>query len=91
MPDEEKVEITNYGEIVVRVGEIAKDRNIKATELSEMTGLSRMACYDLIKGRTSRIELDTLARLCFALNLPVNMILHYRSSDGENEDFAPIG
>jgi putative transcriptional regulator len=91
MSDEDRVEITNYGEIILRVGEIAEERNLTATGLSDITGLSRPTCYDLIKGHNKRIQLDTLARLCYALKLPVNMILQYRSEDGENEKFAPIG
>jgi len=66
------------GEIIIMIGEIIRERGITPSELSTLTGLSRPSCYKLIDGDIKRIELNTLARLCHTLHVPVQQLLFYQ-------------
>lgn len=54
--------------IVNRVKEIAQRRGItKITELAERAGLAYNTAHALYTGRTTRIDYETLDRLCLTL------------------------
>jgi len=74
----------DYGEIEIMVGDIAEQRGLSASELSELTGLSRPTCYKLMKGKIRRIELGTIARLIYVFKLPLTKILWYREPGKDN-------
>jgi len=68
--------------IVNRVGEIARDRGItKITELAERAGLAYNTAHALYTGRTTRIDYDTLDRLCETLDVqPGDLLVRVRSA-----------
>jgi len=66
------------GEVVVMIGEIVKSHGLTPSELSQLTGLSRPSCYKLIEGDIKRIELNTLAKLCHVLHVPIQHLLFYQ-------------
>ena len=80
----------DYGEIRVMVGDLVKQRGLSASELSDLTGLSRPTCYKLIKGQIRRIELSTLARLVYLFEVPVGSILWYQEP-GKDSGPGDIG
>jgi putative transcriptional regulator len=67
--------------IVNRVGEIARKRGItKITELAERAGLAYNTAHALFTGRTTRIDYETLDRLCQTLCAqPGDLFVHVRS------------
>jgi putative transcriptional regulator len=66
--------------IVSRVGEIARQRGItKITELAERAGLAYNTAHSLFTGRTTRIDYDTLDRLCETLDVqPGELLVHVK-------------
>ena len=74
--------------IVNRVGEIARWRGItKITDLAERAGLAYNTAHALYTGRTTRIDYDTLDRLCATLDVqPGDLLVHVKpSAAGEHE------
>lgn len=67
-----------YGEIVVMIGEVCKERGITPSKLARDTGLSRPTCYKLMDGDIKRIEFLTLALLCHVLSVPINRLMYYQ-------------
>lgn len=66
-----------HGKIHLRVEEAMILRELTVSELSHLSGLSRPTIYKLKRDNVTRIELDTLARLCHALEMPVQNLLYY--------------
>ena len=78
------------GSILIRVEEAMRLRGLTVSQLSSISGLSRPTIYKLRAGDISRIEFDTLARLCHALRLPIGKLLYYRPV-GEESTPGEIG
>jgi putative transcriptional regulator len=77
--------------IVNRIGEIARQRGItKITELAERAGLAYNTAHALYTGRTTRIDYDTLDRLCETLSVqPGDLLVHIKAdADTLNERAA---
>lgn len=67
--------------IVNRIGEIARLRGItKITELAERAGLAYNTAHALYTGRTTRIDYETLDRLCETLGVqPGDLLVHVQT------------
>jgi len=58
---------------------VLKAQGITPYRLAKLTGLSVPTCYGLVKGHdVARIDADTLARLCKALDCQPGDLLEYR-------------
>lgn len=70
--------LKNYGKIDINLKNILEKKNIKRNKLCTMTALS----YDLINryynNKVIRIDLDIIARICFALDCNIEEILVYK-------------
>ena len=58
------------GTIELRVAELCAERGISRNRLAKLTGLTRPTAYLLFRGDPSRLNLETIARLCYVFNLP---------------------
>lgn len=69
--------------IINRIGEVARRRGItKVTELAERTGLAYQTAHALFTGRTTRIDYETLDRLCATLEAqPGDLLVHVGPAD----------
>ena len=75
-------ELCEYGSIRVRLREVLEDRGVTRNRLRALTGIK----YDVItryyKGENiSKVDLDLLARICYALNCTVADLLVYEPAD----------
>src|SRR5579862_8093544 len=52
-----------------RVGELAASRGLTARRLAQAAGLDEKTVRNIINGRASRVDLETIARLSNALNV----------------------
>jgi putative transcriptional regulator len=60
----------------VRLLEMMAKKNIRQIkELHELTGLSRTIISDLLNGNKRSIQLDTIAKLCMALDCEINDLI----------------
>ena len=53
--------------IGIRVGELAKQQGLTIKALAERAGVAYNTAHALYTGRATRIDLDTLDRICAAL------------------------
>ena len=65
------------GIVQLRVAEICSERSISRNRLAKLTGLTRPTAYLLFRGDPSRLNLDTIARLCHVFNLPPSGFIVY--------------
>ncbi|MBA2878006.1 putative transcriptional regulator [Anoxybacillus kamchatkensis] len=62
--------------VEVKLFEMMARNNIRQIkELHEMTGISRTVISDLLNGNKRAIRLDTIARLCEALNCSIGDLI----------------
>lgn len=67
----------DYGKIVLTVDEVLKKRKINAYRLSVLTGIHWSIIKRYVKGTLYRVDLDLLSRMCYALNCPLEELIHY--------------
>lgn len=65
------------GAVRFRLSKILKERGIKQIELAQKAGLSENAVSDLTGEGVRQIRLDTIARICDALNITPADLLEY--------------
>ena len=63
--------------IKVNLSKIMGEQKLKVSELSKRTHISRQALYKLYHERSERIEFETLAKLCQALDCTVGDLLEH--------------
>lgn len=63
--------------IVNRISRVMGEQRVTMAELARRTGLAYSTVHDLYHGRARRIELDTLDRLCRALNAEPNDLFQF--------------
>jgi DNA-binding Xre family transcriptional regulator len=56
------------GRVTFRLGELLESKGIRQIQLANASGLHRVSVSRLVTD-TRQIDLDTLARLCYALNI----------------------
>lgn len=53
----------------LRIGELLRERNMSSLELSEKAKIAPLTARNLAKGRTERVDLDVMGKVCEALNV----------------------
>jgi putative transcriptional regulator len=71
------VAIMSPGIIRNRISEVAGRRRINIKDLANAAGISYQTAYSLYHDRTSRIDFETMAGLCRALNVTVGELFEY--------------
>lgn len=70
--------LKNYGKLEITLKEVLDKKNISRNKLCTMIAVN----YDLVNryynNRVIRIDIDIIARMCFALDCDVSDILKYR-------------
>ncbi len=61
-----------------KLAEIMAKKKIDSRDLVKMTGLDNHTVRKIYKGEISRIELNTLNKICYALECNVGDILNYK-------------
>jgi putative transcriptional regulator len=68
---------SNFGTIKIRVAEIMKERDLTAADLMRVAGIAYNTALALQRGTPARLDLNTLARLCYALKVEPGDLLEY--------------
>lgn len=71
----------NYGRVYLNVNRLLKQRHIKPYKLSTLTGVRYDVLKKYIDGNLYRIDLDIIARICFALNCSIDELLKYQKNN----------
>lgn len=64
---------------------ILHERKMTQLELVKMTGLSQTTISALVSGKSMQIRYDTLDRICKALEVTPDDILHYKKATDGNQ------
>ena len=72
-----EVSWVDYGHIAMRLDKFMEKKNISRTKLKEATKLDTTVVNRLYNGTAQRVDLDVLARICFALECSISDIIEY--------------
>ena len=67
----------DYGTIRIKLTEITQSQNISKNTIMKKAEMQRTQLNHYYRNEISRIDIDVLARLCFALNCDVADILEF--------------
>ena len=73
-----------YGKIVVKLDEIMKKLNVSNYELNSKANIKFQTIQNLRTNKSSRIDFEVLAKLCYSLNCKVEDILEYVPDNNKN-------
>ena len=68
----------NYGKIEIKLDEYLKKHTISRSSLSRNGQLRYDTILSYCKGNVTRLDTDTLSKLCFALNCKIEDIIEYK-------------
>ena len=72
------VNINNYGKISINIKKIMQAKKINRNQLCVMTGIKFDTIQKYFLGEVYRVDLDVLARICYALNCEPKEIIEYK-------------
>ena len=75
----------DYGTIHIKLTEITQYRNMSKTFVMKKADMQRTQLNHYYRNEIRRIDIDVLARLCFALNCNVEDILEFIPPEGYNK------
>ena len=76
----------------MRVGELAKQQGFTIKALAERAGVAYNTAHALCTSRATRIDLDTLDRICTALQVePRDIFVRYKGQDGAGQEHTMGG
>ncbi len=68
--------------VSLRIGELARQQHLTIKALAERAGVAYNTAHALYTGRATRIDLDTLDRICAALQVaPGDVFIQHATSD----------
>ena len=70
----------NYGQIILKLDNILKERNITTYELSNSANIRFQTVKALREDTATRIDFNVLAKICYALNCKVQDIIEYKDN-----------
>ncbi len=70
--------------IIINIDVMLAKRKMSVTELSERVGITMANISILKNGKAKAIKVDTLNKICKALNCQPGEILEWRDDDGDN-------
>ncbi len=69
------------GSVRIRVAELLKERGMSVSDLAEEAGLAYGTALALSRSSNTRVDLDTLARVCAALSVQIADLLVYEAEE----------
>lgn len=75
----------DYGYIKINLDKIMKEQNISINKLAFRAEMQRTQLKSYIRGEIQRLDMDVLARLCYALECSLNDLIEYIPSNSKRE------
>ena len=73
--------------LINRLSRLLGERRMTVKELADRTGISYRAVLDLYHARSTRVDLETINRICNVLRVTPNDLFEHHP-DGEREERA---
>lgn len=68
----------DYGDIYIKLDDILSKKSISTYELSEKANIRFQTIQALRENKSTRIDLNVLAKICYALECKVEDVIEYR-------------
>lgn len=68
---------TEEGMLINRLSRLMGERRVTMQDVARATGLSRQTIHDLYHDRSTRIDLETLNRLCNFFGVPTSEVFEW--------------
>lgn len=68
----------DYGEINIKLDDLLNKRNISTYELSTKSNIRFQTVQSLRENKSTRINFNILAKLCYTLNCQVEDLIEYK-------------
>lgn len=75
--------------LINRFSRLCGERRMSVQDVARGTGLSYRGLHDLYHGRTSRIELDTLNKLCAWFDVEPGQIFEWKRAEADPAPSPP--
>ena len=64
--------------IVYNLPVLLAERRMKVADVVRAVGISKTTLYKLYNGQSTRVDFDTLEKLCILLNVEIGDLLQYK-------------
>ena len=71
----------NFGIIIFKIDQVLEEKNISKNKLEKEANLQRTQLNSYCNNKVKRIDLETLERICFALDCNLEDIMEYRKNN----------
>jgi putative transcriptional regulator len=73
------VSVNKYGRITFHFNEVMQSRGINRNQLARLADFRFEVANRLYNGEIERLDMDILARVCYALNCEVGDVIRYEN------------
>ena len=70
--------------IVCNLPVLLAERRMKVADVARETGMSKTTLHKLYNGQSTRIDFETIEKLCVLLNVEVGDLLKSKQNDGQD-------
>lgn len=73
-----------FGKIVIKLEEMLEKKGLSKNRLCHIAEMEHKQVNNYCKNKIARVDVDVLARLCFALDCSVSDLIEYVPAEEEN-------
>ncbi|WP_212515127.1 helix-turn-helix domain-containing protein [Acinetobacter soli] len=74
--------------IVCNLPVLLAERRMKVADVARATGMSKTTLHKLYNGQSTRIDFETLEKLCMLLQVQVGDVLQFKQNDSGDQDIS---
>lgn len=67
----------NFGKIILKIDQVLNEKNISKNKLEKEANLQRTQLNSYCNNKVKRIDLETIAKICYVLDCKVEDIMDY--------------
>lgn len=73
--------MSDFGKVFFKIDQVLDKKNISKNKLEKEANLQRTQLNSYCNNKVKRLDLDTIARICFVLECEIGDILEYKKVD----------
>lgn len=67
----------NFGKIIFKIDQVLEEKNISKNKLEKEANLQRTQLNSYCNNKVKRIDLETIAKICYVLECDIKDIVEY--------------